>query len=191
MATMASPYAKQQEDRGRHRACPVDDHRPELRGRLRRDDLGHQPEPRGHHPAGDPRHAEGRRPQPGRRLRGRAGVRAGVVRRREGRARPVRARDRGLARQRGDQRRGPLDRLRRQPGERPADHDERVDGPARAEGRRGRRGRDVRDLRRHPGDEEQPDRRDGRAGLPRLEAGSRRPACRSSASRAARRSRTT
>ena len=55
------------------------------------------------------------------------------------------------------------------PGERPADHDERVDRPARAEGGGGRRRRHVRDLRRHPGDEEQPDRRDGRARLPRLE----------------------
>ena len=61
-----------------------------------------------------PGHAEGGRAQPGRRLRGRAGLRPGVVRRRAGQARPVRARDRGLARQRGDQRRGPLDRLRRQ-----------------------------------------------------------------------------
>ena len=37
------------------------------------------------------------------------------------------------------------------------------------EGGRGRRGRDLRHLRRHPGDEEQPDRRDGRARLPGLE----------------------
>ena len=51
--------------------------------------------------------------------------------------------------------------------------------------------RDVRHLRRHPGDEEQPDRRDGPARLPRAGSGSPRPACRSSASRAARRSRTT
>ena len=55
------------------------------------------------------------------------------------------------------------------PDDRPADHDERVARPARAEGRGRRRRRDVRDLRRHPGDEEQPDRRDGRARLPRLE----------------------
>ena len=92
-----------------------------------------------------------------------------MVRRRGGQARPVRARDRGLARQRGDQRRRVLDRLRRQPRERPADHDERVDRPARAEGAAAGRGRHLRDLRRHPGDEEQPDRRDGRARLPRLE----------------------
>ena len=39
----------------------------------------------------------------------------------------------------------------------------------RRQGRGGRRGRHVRDVRRHPGDEEQPDRRDGRARLPRLE----------------------
>ena len=51
----------------------------------------------------------------------------------------------------------------------PADHHQRVDRPPRAEGRGGRRGRDLRHLRRHPGDEEQPDRRDGPARLPRLE----------------------
>ena len=71
-------------DRGRHRARAVDDHRSELRGRLRRDDLGDESEPRGHRPPGDPRHAEGGRPQPGGRLRRRPGVRTGVVRRREG-----------------------------------------------------------------------------------------------------------
>ena len=119
------------------------------------------------------------------------GLRPGVVRRRAGQARPVRARDRGLARQRGDQRRGPLDRLRGQPRQRPADHDQRVARPPRAQGRRRRRRRHLRDLRRHPGDEEQPDRCDGRARLPRLELEVRRPTCRSSASRAARRSRTT
>ena len=64
---------------------------------------------------------------------------------------------------------GPLDGLRRQPRQRPADHDQRVGRPAGAQGRGGRRDRDLRDLRRHPGDEEQPDRRDGRARLPRLE----------------------
>ena len=109
-----------------------------LRGRLGRHDVGDQPEPRGHHHPGDPRHAEGRRAQPGDRLRGRPGVRPGLVRRRGGQARPVRARDRGLARQREDQRRGPLDRLRGEPRERPADHDERVDRPPRAEGGGGR-----------------------------------------------------
>ena len=75
----------------------------------------------------------------------------------------------GSRRQRGDQRRGPLDRVRRQPGQRPADHAERVDRPARPEGRGRRRGRDLRHLRRDPGDEEQPDRRDGRGRLPGLE----------------------
>ena len=169
MATQASPYAKQKETEAVTAHVLWMTTGSELRGRLRGDDLGDQPEPRGHHPAGDPGHAQGRRPQPGRRLRRRPGVRAGLVRRRERRARPVRARDRGLARQRGDQRRGPLDRFRRQPGERPADHDERVDGPARAQGRRGGRGGHVRHLRRHPRDEEQPHRRDGRPRLSGLE----------------------
>ena len=53
--------------------------------------------------------------------------------------------------------------------ERAADHHQRVGRPARQQGRRRRRDRHVRDLRRHPGDEEQPDRRDGPARLPRLE----------------------
>ena len=39
----------------------------------------------------------------------------------------------------------------------------------RQQGRGGRRGRDMRDVRRHPGHEEQPDRRDGPARLPGLE----------------------
>ena len=110
----STAYAEQQEDRGGHRARPVDDDRTQLRGRLGGDDLGHEPEPRGHHPAGDPGHAEGGRPQPGRRLRGRPGLRPGVVRRRAGQARSVRALHRGVARQRGDQRRGALDRLCRE-----------------------------------------------------------------------------
>ena len=118
-------------------------------------------------------------------------VHPGLVRRRGGQARPVRARDRGLARQREDQRRGALDRLRGEPVERAADHDQRVARPARAEGGRGGGRRDLRHLRRHPGDEEQPDRCHGRAGLPGLELEVHGRTCRSSASRAARPSRTT
>ena len=110
-----------------------------------------------------------RRAQPGDRLRGGRRVRPGLVRRRGGQARPVRARDRGLARQREPQRRGSLDRLRGEPLERPADHDQRVARPARAQGRGRGGGRHLRHLRRHSGDEEQPDRRNGRAGLPGLE----------------------
>ena len=159
----------QAQDGGDHRTRAVDDRRPLVRGRLGGDDLRHQPEPRGHHHRGHPRDAEGRRAQPGPRLRVRRGLHAGVVRRRGRQARPVRADRRGLARQREDQRRRPLDGLRRQPHDRPADHHERVGRPARAEGRGRRRDRDVRHLRRHPRDEEQPDRRDGRARLPRLE----------------------
>ena len=59
------------------------------------------------------------------------------------------------------------------------------------QGRGGGRDRHLRHLRRHPGDEEQPDRRHGRARLPRAGTGSPRPASRSSTSRAAPRSRTT
>lgn len=85
-----------------------------------------------------------------------------------GRDRPVRPGRRGLRPQRGDQARGLLVRLRRQPGDRPADHHQRVDRPARPEGTGGRRHRHLRHLRRHPRHGGQPDRRDGRAGLPRL-----------------------
>ena len=116
-----------------------------------------------------PGHAAGRDPQPGDRVRGRRRVHPGLVRRRAGQARPVRAGRGGIGRQRGHQRRGSLDRLWRQPRQRPADHAQRVDRPAGAEGRRGRRGRHVRDVRRDPRDEEQPDRGDGRRRLPRLE----------------------
>ena len=51
-----------------------------------------------------------------------------------GRARAVRARRRGLDPERGDQERGLLVRVRQQPRHRPADDDERVARPARAEG---------------------------------------------------------
>ena len=53
------------------------------------------------------------------------------------------------------------------PRDGPADHDHRVGRPAGAEGGRGRRRRHLRHLRRHPGDEEQPDGRDGPVGPPR------------------------
>ena len=62
----------------------------------------------------------GARLRDGRRLRG------GLVPRRARRARPVHPRDRRLDRQRADQRRRPLVRLRRQPVRRSADHDQRV-----------------------------------------------------------------
>ena len=98
------------------------------------------------------------------------GVHAGLVRRRGRQARPVRAGPRGLApatRRSTATATGPA--IGVNPDDRPADHDQRVDRPARAEGGGGRRGRDLRHLRRHPGDEEQPDRRDGPARLPGLE----------------------
>ena len=105
---------------------------------------------------------------PGARLRERRRVHAGLLRRRGGRARPVHPRARGVGADEQINGDGPLDRVRRQRVRRPADHRQRVDRPARAEGR-GRAGhRDLRDLRRHPGDAQQPDRRDGPARLPRL-----------------------
>ena len=93
----------------------------------------------------------------------------GLVRRRGGQARPLRARRRGLAsatRRSTATATGPASA---RPGNRQPITTQRVDRPARAEGRGRRRRRDVRDLRRHPGDEEQPDGRHGRARLPRME----------------------
>ncbi len=105
------------------------------------------------HPRHDPGHAGARDLQPPARLRVGRGVRQGLVRRRGGQARSVRARRRGLDPQRAHQRRRPLGRVRGGSAERPADPDVRVDRPARAEGR-GRAGRrHVRGLRRRPGDE--------------------------------------
>ena len=98
---------------------------------------------------------------------------------------------RGLDPERGDQRRRPLDGHGHRPVDRPADHDQRVDRPAGAEGRGGRRRRHVRHVRRHPGDEEQPDRARWASPTTSAGTGSRRPGSRSSASRAARRSPTT
>ena len=72
MAGTVEFVPNQAEDGGDHRPRPVDDHGALLRGRLGGHDLGHQPEPRGHHHGRDPRHAEGGHPQPGARLRGRA-----------------------------------------------------------------------------------------------------------------------
>jgi hydrogenase small subunit len=87
-----------------------------------------------------------------------------------GKARPVRARSsRARSRTRRSTGDGYWSGMGERPGHRPADHHQRVGRPARPEGGGGRRARNLRDLRRHPGDEEQPDRRDGRARLPRLE----------------------
>ena len=169
----------------------LDDLGPGLRWGLRGDDLGDEPVARGHHPRGHPRHAPRGHPHAGARLRERGRVPPGLVRRRGRQARPVRPDPRGLGAEREDQRRGALGRDRRQPGERPADHHQRVDRPARAEGRGRGRDRHVRHLRRHPRDEEQPDRRDGPAATTSAGTSGPRPASRSSASRGARRSRTT
>ncbi len=100
-------------------------------------------------------------------LRDRRGLRARVRRRRRGPARPVHPRARGLGAQRADQRRGPLGRLRCRPRDRAADPDHDVDRPPRTAGRLRAGAGHVRRVRRHPGDEEQPDRRDGPARLPR------------------------
>ncbi len=54
------------------------------------------------------------------------------------------------------------------PGDRAADDDQRVAGPAGAQGHRDRRGRNLRDLRRYPRDGGQPDRSHGCARLSRM-----------------------
>ena len=63
---------------------------------------------------------------------------------------------------------GLLVRPRRRPRHRPAHHHQRVARPARPQGDRRRRHRHLRHGRRHPRHGGQPDRRDGRARLPRL-----------------------
>ena len=124
------------QDGGDHRPRHLAHDGPQLRGRQRRDDRRHEPEPRGHHHRRDPRHAAGRRAQHGARRRDGAGVHAGLVRRRGRQARPVRAHPRGLDPQREDQRRRLLDRHGREPGQRAADHHQRVDRPAGSRRRR-------------------------------------------------------
>ena len=149
---------------------PVDHRRPVLRGRLGGDDVGHEPEPRGHHHGRDPRDAEGGHPQPGHRLRGRARTssRPGSTPRPASSTRSCSSIEGSLGNEKinGD---GYWTGFGVNPSNgQPITVNEWVDR-LRRQGRRGRRRRDVRDLRRHPGDEEQPDRRDGRARLPRLE----------------------
>ena len=133
-------HTRAEEDRGGHRPRPVDDHRAQLRGRLGGHDLGHQPEPRGHHPAGDPGHAEGRRPQPGGRLRRRrrSTPRPGSTPRRASSTRSCWCIEGSIGNEEinGE---GHWTGFAVNPAERPADHDERVARPAGAEG--GGRGR--------------------------------------------------
>ena len=124
------------------------------------------------------------RVRPGRRRRRLHRV---VLQGRPRRARAVRARRRGLDPERGDQERGLLVRVREQPRHRPADDDERVARPARARRRSSVLAvGHVRGVRRHPRHGRQPDRRDGRARLPRLGLEVEGRASRSCASRAAR-----
>ena len=63
--------------------------------------------------------------------------------------------------------------------DRPADPDDDLDRPPRAAGRLRAGAGHLRRVRRHPGDEEQPHRRDGPARLPRRHPGRPGAACRS------------
>ena len=117
----------------------------------------------------DPRDAEGGRPQPGARLRGRrrSTSRPGSTPRRASSTRSC-----WSSRARSATRRSTATATGRASASTPptASRSPSTSGSTGcAQGRGGRRGRDVRDLRRHPGDEEQPDRRDGRPRLPGLE----------------------
>ena len=151
----------------------VDQRRTQLRRRLRVADGGHPAQHRGDRARRPPRAAAGRgalaadrlRVRPRRRRRRLPRV---VLQGRPRRARAVRAGGRGVDPQRAAARRGLLVRVRQRPGDRPADHDQRVARPARAEGHRHRGRRHLRHLRRHPRHGRQPDRRHGRARLPRL-----------------------
>ena len=100
--------------------------------------------------------------------RGRRRLPGVVLQGRPRRAGAVRPRRRGVDPERAAARRGLLVRLRQQPGHRAADDHQRVAGPAGPQGDGHRRGRHLRHLRRHPRHGRQPDRCDGRAGLPRL-----------------------
>ncbi len=145
----------------------LDDERPLVRRRVGGAHLGDEPEPRGSHPGHDPGHAGHRHLQPAARLRVGRRLRQGLVRRRGGQARAVRARRRGLDPERAPGGRRPLGRVRGRSG-RPASRSRpAVDRPARAEGRGRDGGRHLRGLRRRPRDEGQPDRRDGPRRLPR------------------------
>ena len=100
--------------------------------------------------------------------RGRRRLHRVVLQGRPGRAGALRPGGRGLDPEREDQERGLLVRVRQQPRHRPADDHERVARPPGAEGARHPGRRHVRHLRRHPRHGRQPDRRHGRARLPRL-----------------------
>ena len=106
--------------------------------------------------------------QPRPRLRERRRLHEALAPGRRGQARPLPPRRRGVDPQREEQGRGLLGGPRHRPGDRPADHDLRLDRPPGAAGLGGGRGRHLRHLRRHPRDGRQPDRLHGPARLPRL-----------------------
>ena len=167
------PQPKRSQGRGNTDPRAVDQRRAQLRRRLGRADRRHPAEHRGDRPRRAPGAAPDRGALAADRLRVRTQRRRGrlprvVLQGRPRRAGAVRPGRRGLDPQREAARRGLLVRLRQRPGDRAADDHQRVARPARAEGDRGRRGRHLRDLRRHPRHGRQPDRRDGRARLPRL-----------------------
>ena len=170
---------------------PLDHGRAGLRRRLGLDHGRHAAQ---HRRRGDGRHsrpAQGAPAQPGPGLRGRRRLHEVLVPGRGGQARPVRAGRRGVDPQREDQEGRLLGRARDRPSHRPADHDLRVDRPPRAR----RRGPWWPPAPAPPTAASTPCRatRPAAWACPTTWAGSgnRRPACRSSACRAARCSRTT
>ena len=131
---------------GAGRPHPLDERRARLRRRLGRADRGDPAEHRGDRAGGAARAAEGGGALAADRLRVRPGDGRGQLHRVVAQGRPrragsVRAGGRGVDPERGDQVRGLLVRVRQQPGDRAADDDQRVAGPAGAQGARGARGR--------------------------------------------------
>ena len=113
----------------------VDHRRARLRRRLGVDHRRDAAEHRGRAARRHSRAAQGAPAQPRARLRDRRRLPQVLVSRRRRQARAVRPRRRGIDPEREDQDRGLLGRARHRPGDRPADHDQRVDRPAGAEGR--------------------------------------------------------
>ena len=167
------PYSRRSQGRADADPRAVDQCRAQLRRGLRLADRRHPAQHRGDRarrpsgpaPGGRALAPDRLRVRPQRRRRRLPRV---VLQGRPRRARAVRPGGRGFDPQREAARRGLLVRVRQRPGDRPADHDQRVARPARPQGHRRRRRRHLRDVRRHPRHGRQPDRRDGGAGLPGL-----------------------
>ena len=144
-------------DRAAHRPRPLDDQRPRLRRRHGGHDRGHPPVARGPAHPGHPGHARRRAVQPdaGGRERARTSCGRGTTPRPAGSTRSSSC-SRAPCPTRRSTATGTGPALGDRPGDRAADHHQRVDRPARAAGGDRAGARHLRDLRRHPGDENNP-----------------------------------